>query len=224
MDYLINHWDRVGPRFVEHLQLCGLTLGIALLIALPLGLLLSRYPRLAGPVVVILSIIYTIPSLALFAFMIPFLGLGTTTAVTALVAYSQFALVRNVIVAFRGIDPAVLEAARAMGMTAGQVLRQVEIPLALPIILAGIRIAALVIISLATIAAWIGAGGLGQILLNGVSQNHPSEVLAGVICVAALAIATDMVFRLIERWAGAYRRPAVPEREQVAEADLPEHM
>jgi osmoprotectant transport system permease protein len=229
MDYLTQHFDRVWPLLIQHVQITGLTLGIALLIALPLGLLVSRVRVLSTPVLGLLGIIYTIPSLALFALMIPFLGLGTTTAVVVLVGYSQFALVRNIAVAFNGLDPTVLEAARGVGMTPRQVLWQVEAPLALPIVLAGVRIATLVIISLATIAAWIGAGGLGFLLLNGVSQNHPSEVIAGVICVTAMALVADLFFRLLERRVGAYRYPARVARrlqplEEEAVGGVPEHI
>jgi osmoprotectant transport system permease protein len=218
MDYLLNHFDRVWPRFLEHLQITGLTLGYALLIALPLGLLISRAPRLGGPLLGALGVIYTIPSLALFAFMVPFLGLGTNTAVIALVAYSQLALVRNVAVALRQVDPAAREAAQGMGMTPRQALWQVELPLALPVILAGVRIATLAIISLATVAAWIGAGGLGQLLVSGVSRDNPSLVIAGVICVTALALGADAVFRLLERLAAPQSRAAAPAplREEIA--------
>ena len=224
MDYLLNHFDRVWPRFVEHLQITGLTLGFALLLALPIGLLISRWPRLSTPVLGLFGIIYTIPSLALFAFMIPFLGLGTQTAVIVLVAYSQLALVRNINVAFRGLDPAVLEAARGIGMTPRQVLWQVELPLAIPVILAGVRIATLAIISLATIPAWIGAGGLGQMLLNGVSQDNPNVVIAGVICVTVLALAADGLFRLIEWLLSPYRRPLAGGRRRALDAQVPEHV
>ncbi len=224
MDYLLNHFDRVWPRFVEHLQITGLTLALALLIALPVGLLISRWPRLNTPVLGLFGVIYTIPSLALFAFMIPFLGLGTQTAVIVLVAYSQLALVRNINIAFRGLDPAVLEAARGIGMTPRQVLWQVELPLAIPVILAGVRIATLAIISLATIAAWIGAGGLGQMLLNGVSQDNPNVVIAGVICVTALALAADGLFRLIEWTLSPYRRPLSGPRRRALDATIPEHV
>lgn len=224
MDYLVEHFDRVWPRLVEHLQIIGLTLGIALLIALPLGVGLSRAPRLGTPVLGVLGVIYTIPSLALFAFLVPFLGLGTRTAVVALVAYSQFALVRNVVVAFGGVDRTVLESARGQGMTPRQVLWQVELPLALPVILAGVRIATLVIIGLATIAAWIGAGGLGQMLVSGVSRDNPGLVIAGVICVTALALIVDAFFRLLERLTTPYRRPAPdgPLADHVLDAQVPE--
>jgi osmoprotectant transport system permease protein len=145
-----------------------------------------------------LGVIYTIPSLALLAALVPLLGLGTVPAVTALVLYSQLTLVRNVAVGFSGVDPAAIEAARGMGMTSGQVLRQVEVPLALPVILAGMRIATLAIISLTTIAAWIGAGGLGQVIKDGVQRDDNRLILAGVLAVTVLALGADALYRGIE--------------------------
>src|SRR2546426_420002 len=148
--YLFQHFDLVWPRVVEHLRISGISLAIATLIALPLGLLLSRVSRLANPVLVVLSMIYTIPSLALFAFLLqfPFMDLGPKTAITALTAYSLFALVRNTMVGFNGVDPAVIEAATGMGMSGSQILWRIELPLALPVILAGMRIATLSTLSL----------------------------------------------------------------------------
>ena len=196
-DYLFNDFDRVWPRLVEHVILSAEALFFAILIALPLGLLLSRVSRLATPVLVILGIIYTIPSLALFVFLVPFTGIGAKPAIIALTAYALVVLVRNTMVAFNGVDPMVKEAARGMGMSGLQSLWRIEIPLALPVIVAGLRIAALSTISLATIAAWISAGGLGQLLKDGI--NNTSKLFAGIIAVAAIAIVTDILFRLLER-------------------------
>jgi osmoprotectant transport system permease protein len=219
-DYLLAHfWDRVLPRLIEHLQLVGLTLVLALLIAFPLGVLINRVRRLAGPLLGLLGVIYTIPSLALFALLIPFLGLGTGTAVAGLVAYAQLALVRNIAVALRGVDPALVEAARGLGMTRGQRLWQVELPLALPVILAGLRIATLTTISLATVAAWIGADGLGQILLIGVSQDNPPVIVAGVVCVGGMAISAEAGFRALEGVVGRRARRLAPVSEP--EMDMP---
>jgi osmoprotectant transport system permease protein len=197
--YLVLHFDRVWPRIVEHLLLCGMSLLIALVISLPTGLLLSRVGRLSTPVLLVLNIIYTIPSLALFAFLLllPDMSIGTQPAVIALTAYALSVLVRNTMVAFNGVDPSVKEAARGMGMSGMQMLWRVETPLALPVIIAGMRIATLSTIGLATIAAWIGAGGLGQILREGI--NDPSKLYAGVISVAVMALAADLIFRAIER-------------------------
>lgn len=196
-DYLFNRFDRVWPRLVEHLTISSISLLIALVIALPLGLFLSRRQDVATPVLVVLGIIYTIPSFALFAFLVPFTGIGAQPAIIALVLYSLVVLVRNTMVGFNGVDPAVKEAARGMGMSSSQVLWRVEVPLALPVIVAGARIATLATVALTSIAAWIGAGGLGQLLREGI--NSSSKLYAGVICVGAMAIGFDLIFRLVER-------------------------
>ncbi len=204
--YLFVHFnDKVGPRLAEHVMLSVITLLIGLTISLPLGLLLSRKKELAGPVMSVLNIIYTIPSLALFAFLVtlPFMDLGPKTAITALTAYSLFSLVRNTVVGFDGVDPAIKEAARGMGMSDAQLLWRVEFPLALPVIVAGIRIATLSTIGLTTIATWVGAGGLGQLLKDAVYSNiHlptiQSQLYAGLICIGGLAVGSDLLFRLIE--------------------------
>jgi osmoprotectant transport system permease protein len=195
--YLVKNFPQVWARFLEHLGIAGTALGLAVLIALPAGLLLSRVHRLAGPVLIALGIIYTIPSFALFAVLVPITGIGAQPAIIALVAYALFILVRNTMVAFDGVDGAVLEAAQGMGMSAWQRLWRIEWPLALPVILAGVRIATLSTVSLTTIAAWIGAGGLGQLLRDGVT--YPSELYAGVIAVAVMAIGADVLFRGLER-------------------------
>jgi osmoprotectant transport system permease protein len=197
--YLFENFDRVWPRIVEHIVLSGTALLIALAISLPTGLLLSRLSRLATPVLVVLGVIYTIPSFALFAFLVPFTGIGSRPAIIALTAYSLAVLVRNTMVAFSGVDPTVKEAARGMGMSGAQVLRRIEVPLALPVIIAGVRIATLSTIGLTTIAAWIGAGGLGQLLRDGINDPTGAKLYAGVISVGVLAIAADIVFRALER-------------------------
>src|SRR4051794_5182449 len=143
--YLFEHFDKVWPRLVEHLTISVVSLLIALLISLPAGFLLSRNDRFAVPVLALLDGIYTIPSLALFAFLLtlPFIRIGEEPAIIALVAYSLFVLVRNTMVAFNGVDRAVKEAALGMGMSATQILWRIEAPLALPVIIAGVRIATL---------------------------------------------------------------------------------
>lgn len=209
-NYLIEHFsDKVGPRLAEHAILSATTLLIALAISLPLGLLLNRKKQLAGPVITVLNIIYTIPSLALFAVLVslPFMDFGPKTAITALTAYSLFSLVRNTMVGFDSVDPTIKEAARGMGMSARQLLWRVEFPLALPVIVAGLRIATLSTIGLATIASWVGAGGLGQLLRDAINSNiHlfniQSQLYAGLICVALMAVGSDLLFRLIERSVG----------------------
>lgn len=214
--YLIESFDRVWPRIVEHVEVSALSLLIAVVIALPLGYVLSRARgrAFATPVLVVLGIIYTIPSFALFAFLVPFMGIGRAPAITALVAYGLVALARNTMVAFGGVDPAVKEAARGMGMGAGRLLWRIELPLALPVLVAGLRIAALSTVGLTTIAAWIGAGGLGQLLRDGLSDPTYSRLYAGLISIGALAILADIVFRIVERLVtvrGGKRRVAVSE-------------
>jgi osmoprotectant transport system permease protein len=198
MDYLIYNWDRVWPRIVEHLTVSGLSLALALAIALPLGLLLNRKQALASPVLVVLGVIYSIPSLALLAILVTIVGIGLQPAVIALTAYALVVLVRNTMVGFNNVDPAVKEAATGMGMSGRQMLWRIEVPLAMPVVVAGIRIAALSTIALTAVAGLaVGAGGLGQILKEGI--NNPSKLYAGVISIAAIAIATDGLFRLLER-------------------------
>lgn len=207
--YLFENFDnRVWPRMWEHIQLSGTAVLIAMLIALPLGLLVSRIKSLATPVLGVLGVIYTIPSFALFAFLVPFTGIGTEPALIALSAYSLVVLVRNTMVAFNGVDPAVKEAATGMGMSAVQVLYRIELPLALPVIIAGIRIASLSTIGLTTIAAWIGAGGLGQLLRDGMSDPTYSRLWAGIISIGLIAIAADLLFRFLERLVSV---PATPQ-------------
>lgn len=198
--YLFEHFsDRVWPRMAEHIMISGISLLIALVIALPLGLALSRLQSVATPVLVLLGIIYTIPSFALFAFLVPFTGIGEKPAVIALVAYALVVLVRNTMVAFNGVDSAVKEAAKGMGMSQAQILWRIEAPLALPIIVAGMRIAALSTIGLTTIAAWIGAGGLGQLLRDGMNDPTYSKLYAGIISIGAIAVVADIIFRAIIR-------------------------
>lgn len=199
MTYLLENPDVVWQRFVEHLALSGAALLIALLIALPLGLVIARTPWLRGPVLGVLGVIYTIPSLSLFVLLIPFMGLGFRPAVTALVAYAQIVLVRNVLLGLTSVEPAVVEAARGMGMNGWQRLVRVELPLALPLILAGVRVAALSIIAIATVAAYINAGGLGRLLFEGVTTNNPQKIIAGALAVSALAIGANLVLSLFER-------------------------
>src|SRR5690349_7293271 len=162
--YIFEHWDRVSPRFFEHLQITGLSLLIAILIALPLGFLISRVRWLSAPVLGILGVLYTIPSLAFLAFLVPIYGLSATTTIVVLVTYAQTMLVRNIALGFTGIDRSIIESARGMGMSGTQVFWQVELPLALPVIIAGMRVATLAIVAIGTVGAWVGAGGLGQLL------------------------------------------------------------
>ena len=199
MSYLVSHFGEVAMRFGQHLSMTLLALAIALLIALPLGILITRIKRLERPVMAVLGILYTIPSLALLVLLIPIVGLGLKNAVIVLVIYAQVILVRNIVVGLNGVEPAVVEAARGMGMNGWQRLLRVEMPLALPIILAGIRIATVTIIGIGAVAALINAGGIGRILFDGVSQNNEQKIIAGSIAAAFLAGLANALLRLAER-------------------------
>jgi osmoprotectant transport system permease protein len=198
MRYLTEHPGDVAQMLVEHLGLTVSAMMIALVIAVPLGALVVRMPGLRRPLFGILGVIYTIPSLALFVLLIPIMGLGWRPALTALVAYSQVILVRNIAVGLMGVDAAILEAARGMGMTSWQRFWRIEFPLALPVMLAGVRIAVLAVIGIATIAAFINAGGLGVLLFTGVAQSHNGKILAGALASSALALSANVVLRRIE--------------------------
>ncbi|MBE3594068.1 MAG: ABC transporter permease [Candidatus Carbobacillus altaicus] len=191
LDYVTRHYDQLFIRLVEHIALTFSALVIALVIALPLGYYLSRHRKVALPILSVLGVIYAIPSLGMFALLIPIVGLGTKPAIIGLVFYSQLILVRNVIVGFQTIDPAVVEAGRGMGFSHWQLLYKIELPLALPVIIGGIRIAAVNVIGIATIAAWINAGGIGVILFEGLYQNSLPKMIWGTLLISSLAIATN---------------------------------
>jgi len=186
----------------EHLLLVLISMAIAVAISVPLGLALVSRPRLRSLALAIANIFQTIPSLALFGFLIPlpFIGgIGTRTAVIALVLYALLPILRNTYVGLTGIDPAILEAAEAMGMTETQILFRVRLPLATSFILAGIRTATVITIGIATIAAAIGAGGLGTFIFRGVAMVSNAVILAGAIPAALLALLADFLLGVLER-------------------------
>ncbi len=199
MNYFFSHFPLIAQLFFEQLRLTLLALGIAILIALPLGLLVTRVRRLQGPVLAVLGVIYTIPSLSLLVLLIPFLGLGTLPAVVALVAYAQLMLVRNWVVGLVSIPAWILEAADGMGMNGWQRFARVEFPLALPLLLSGVRLAVIAIIGIGTIAALINAGGLGTLLFQGVDTANYQMILAGSLAVSVLAIGANILLRYLER-------------------------
>jgi osmoprotectant transport system permease protein len=206
MRYLIENPDKVLTLTGQHLAITLAALAIAVAIALPVGIVLARRQGLYGPVMGVLSVLYTIPSISLLVLLIPILGLGFWPTVVALVVYCQAILVRNVVAGIRGVEPAVLEAARGMGLSSGQILRSIELPLALPVILAGLRIAALSTIAIATVAAFFSAGGLGALIREGISQDYGDKIWAGVIAVSALAILIEVGLRVLGRASQRYRR------------------
>lgn len=193
--------DRVLKFTYWHLVITFVTLFFAIIIGVSLGILITRKRRLYNPVITTAGLIYTIPSLALFGIMIPIVGIGFTPAIIALTLYSLLAIIRNAAVGIDGVPPAIIEAARGMGMTELQILLRVELPLALPVIFAGIRIAAVSIISLATIASFFGARSLGSLIFEGIAAGglRDDKVAAGALGAAALAIIFSVGIGRIER-------------------------
>lgn len=199
MSYLFAHPLRVAALGAEHLALVAAALAVAFAIALPIGLALARRERASNLVLGVLGAIYTIPSLALLAVLVELIGLGTAPIFVALVAYAQFVLVRNVIAGVRGVDPAQRDAALGMGMSAVQRTWRVIVPQALPVVVGGVRVAAVAMVALATLGGYVGAGGLGSLIFIGFTLHHTDEIVAGSIAACALAIAIDGSLRLLER-------------------------
>jgi osmoprotectant transport system permease protein len=197
--YLFAHPFAVLQRLAEHVELTVLALVAASAIALPLGIFVAKNERAGRLVLGVLNTVYTLPSLAVFALLIPVLGIGTLTALVALVAYAQMILVRNVAAGLRGVPRATVDAARGLGMTPAQSLWRVELPQALPVIIGGIRIATVTLIALASLAAWINAGGLGVLILYGLQHDDPGRAVTGSVLAAALAIGADTALRRLER-------------------------
>jgi len=200
MGYIFNNLGIIWELLLEHLQMTFLTLIIATLVALPLALLITRFRWLNVPVLGTLGILYTVPSLALIILLVPFFGLSARSVIVAMVIYTQVILVRSLAVGLQSIKPAVLEAARGMGMNPWQRWWQVQVPLILPIFLAGLRIAAIVAIAIATIGAKFGAGGLGTLLFDGIAQGRNDKIWAGAIVVSLLAFAMNGAILSLE-WA-----------------------
>jgi osmoprotectant transport system permease protein len=190
----------------QHVVLVLLSTAIAVAVGVPLGVLLARHPRLARPVLGLAGVVQTIPSLALFGFLIPLPligGIGTRTAIAALIVYALLPILRNTHAGILSVDPAVVEAATGLGMTARQRLWWVELPLSLPVVLTGVRVALVISIGLATIAAAIGAGGLGVLIYRGIAIVDNRLILAGAMPAALLALAADGLLGWLERrWSG----------------------
>ncbi|HWY43583.1 MAG TPA: ABC transporter permease [Candidatus Sulfotelmatobacter sp.] len=200
--FFASHRAEIFDATIAHLLLVLVSMAIAILVGVPLGMMLVKRRRFRALALGFASVMQTIPSLALFGFLIPlpFLGgIGTRTAVIALVLYALLPILRNTVVGLTNLDPAVLEAAEAMGMTEMQILVKVRFPLGLSVILAGVRTATVITIGVATIAAAIGAGGLGTFIFRGVAMVNDAVILAGAIPAALLALAADAALGLLER-------------------------
>jgi osmoprotectant transport system permease protein len=200
--FLVKYAPEILQETATHILLVGISIGVATLVGIPLGILITRQPSLRQPILGIANVLQTIPSLALFGFLIsvPLIGgIGARTAIIALTLYSLLPIIRNTYTGIINVDPAIREAGRGMGMTDRQLLLQVEIPLALGVILAGVRVATVIAIGVATIAAAIGAGGLGVFVFRGIAMVNNDLILAGAVPAAVLAILADWAIATLER-------------------------
>jgi osmoprotectant transport system permease protein len=199
MNYILAHPQRVAELAAAHLALVAAALLCALIIALPTGVAIARRPRVRSWVLGALGAVYTIPSLALLALLVEAVGLGPAPVFIALVAYGQFALVRNVVAGIQAVDPAQREAASGLGMSALQRIVRIEVPQALGVILGGIRVCTITMIALATLGGYVGAGGLGSLIFLGLTLHHADEIVAGSLAACVLAVACDVGLRSLER-------------------------
>src|ERR1700676_2364456 len=200
--YFQQHADEILQATLEHIWLVGITMAIAVAIGVPLGILVARRPWLSKPIIGSANVAETIPSLALLGMLLPVPWLGARAdrlAIAALTLYALLPIIRNTATGITGIDPAVREAARGMGMTGRQILLQVELPLSLSTVLAGIRVATVLTIGVATIAAAVGAGGLGEFIFRGLAMVNNQLILAGAIPAALLALIADFLLGVCER-------------------------
>lgn len=199
MSWTFRNLDNIGIALWEHIVLVAISMAIAFTISLFLGIWASGRPRVYASVVAVAALLYTVPSLALFAMLIPILGLGAKPAITGLVAYSILILVRNIATGLREVPAEIVDAASGMGFSPMQRLWRIELPLALPVIVAGVRIAVVTQIGIATIAAYINAGGLGYLIFSGINQRFPEKILVGAAVASLLAIVADRSLAILER-------------------------
>jgi osmoprotectant transport system permease protein len=207
MSYLLNgyNWDLSDPQsipnlFFAHVYITVISVIVGVLIAFPIALLVMRFKRLYLPVVSTAGVIYTLPSIALFVLLIPLTGLNAATVIIPLVAYTQIVLIRNIIAAIRAVDPALVEVGRAMGMNGLQVQTRVVLPLALPVIVAGLRVATVTTIGIATLSFVIGVPTLGLIIFQGFTFHYNDEAIGGAILVTAFAVGADLLLLALQRF------------------------
>jgi len=208
VDWVVDNLDQLARRVGEHMLVTIIAVAVGFLISFALALLVRRYPQVYGPILAVSGVLYAIPSIALFVLFIPITGLSLLTAEIALVSYTLVILVRNIVTGLRGVPRDVIEAAAGMGYTDTQRLWRVELPIALPIIVAGVRIATVTTIGLVTVATLIGMGGLGYLIVNvGVQRRFPTATITGVVIVVLLSIMVDFLLQVLQRrltpWAKA---------------------
>ena len=197
--FVIEQHEKLLTQVVQHLGLTFLSLILAIIVGLPLGILIARKRKLSSPILGFAGILQTIPSIALLGFMIPAFGIGATPAIVALLIYALLPIIRNTFTGITGVNTTVIEAAKAMGMNRKQLLFKVELPLAMPVIIAGIRTAAVINVGVATLASFVAAGGLGEFIFGGISLNNTNMILAGAIPAALLAILLDQIIAVLQK-------------------------
>ncbi|MCU7558215.1 ABC transporter permease [Macrococcus capreoli] len=213
IEFLKHNQAELFTKTIEHISISLLSLLAAVLVAVPVGILLTKSDRLAKIVLSITSVLQTVPSLAILAMMIPFFGIGTVPAVIALFLYVLLPILNNTYLGIQSVKKDAKEAGRAMGMTQNQLLRMVELPLAVPVIMSGIRLSAVYAISWATLASYIGAGGLGDFIFNGLNLFDSKLIIAGAVMVTILALITDFLLSIVEK-------VTTPRGLQVSKGDL----
>ncbi|MDQ0782456.1 ABC transporter permease/substrate-binding protein [Chryseobacterium sp. W4I1] len=197
--FIIEQQEKLFTQIIQHLGLTFLSLILAIIVGVPLGILIARKKTLSSPVLGTAGILQTIPSIALLGFMIPAFGIGAKPAIIALLIYALLPIIRNTYTGITGVGPSVIEAAKAMGMNKSQLLFKVQLPLAMPVIIAGIRTAAVINVGVATLASFVAAGGLGEFIFGGISLNNTNMILAGAIPAALLAILLDQIIAVVQK-------------------------
>ncbi|MFC0266753.1 ABC transporter permease [Kushneria aurantia] len=204
--WIASNLDTIRDALIQHVQLTGLALLFGFLIAFPLALLAIRWPRLYTPSLALTGVLFTVPSLALFILLMPFTGLSMATSLIGLTIYTLLILFRNIVQGLRGVAPDVREAARALGYSRARQLFGVELPIALPVIVAGIRIAAVTIIGMVTVTALIGQGGLGRLFITGFTLDFTTPLVVGFVLSVALAVAVDLLLVALLYWLTPWQR------------------
>lgn len=199
LDTIVNRQDLIVERSIEHLYISFMAIIIAVCISVPLGIYISRKRKVAEFYIGITAVLQTIPSLALFGFLVPILGIGTITALVALIIYALLPILRNTYTGITEVDEGIIEAGQGMGMTSRQILWKIQLPLSLPFMMAGIRTATVLTVGVATLATFVGAGGLGDVIWRGLQSWNNSLVLAGAIPVALMALFFDFILKIIEK-------------------------
>lgn len=200
-DFFAQYGEELVSKTIEHFYISIISLLITIVVAVPLGILLSKTKRTANVVLTIAGVLQTVPTLAILALMIPIFGVGKTPAIVALFIYVLLPILNNTVLGVQNIDKNIIEAGTSMGMTKLQLMKDVELPLALPLIISGIRLSSVYVISWATLASYIGAGGLGDLVFNGLNLYEPPMIISAAILVTCLALLIDFLLSLVEKWA-----------------------